>query len=155
MDKRKNGVHGKKRLTKWGLFAIFAVGMAFISFALLKTGGNCFDVNTVDYVMYGVDGDRWQWSESRVVLDVLGSMRLDRTNQVFPYQYGGTIDDMQKPIDMAFYSGFHLVGTVWVLHSDLYDQWYVQINDANRHDCGMYAVPWDVVDALTDDLASD
>lgn len=147
MDKRKNGVRQKKRLTKWGLFAIFMIGAALISFALLKTGGVCLAVDTADFVMYGLDGNRDQRTESAAVLDALAGLHLK--------QVDGLPDAVQKHMDMALYDDFTLLGTLLFYHAPDMGTWYVQINDAGRNDCGRYRVEQAGVERLFDGLRAD
>ena len=111
----------------------------------VATVADCFDVGSVDFVMTGYMDNRERRVESPALLMVLESMALERVD----VELGEVI---HRPIDMSFYSGWSVSGTILVIHSDVYQQWYLQINDGLRGDCGLYAVAADDVLLIMDGL---
>lgn len=112
---------------------VFCTGIVLGWLDAPKNGVACLPFEGVDFVMYGFEGDRDTRSESEAVLDALAGLEMRRVVHEF-------VGMVQHPLDIGLYDGWNPVGTVLVVHDDT--GWYIQVNDGNRNDCGLYAVPW-------------
>ena len=142
-----------KRGVNWDMFLFYAVLMLIV--VLVIFGGRivdeyndwhlnqCAHMDQVDYVMAGFEGHLDQRVESDALNRVLIELDMDR---VFSPPSG----DLQRPLELAMYDARGILGTILVIHSDIDQQWYMQVNDGLRNDCGLYVVDWDVVNRIAE-----
>ena len=139
MDKRKMDELGDAPLALsvvlFGvvMFALFC-GWCFVDYvynASVVSAVDCVDVSQSDFVMVGVEGHRDVRKDAPALLDALGAMVLRPID--------GVPVDAVRHLDMAFYDGWRLQGTMLFWQVGM-REWYVQVNDDFRGDCGVYSV---------------
>ena len=148
--KKKNGfTRGETLAVDVILFCVIALcvfgAWCVVSWLAIDTlsEGMCFDISQSDFVMVGVEGHRDIKNDTPALLGALGAMALARVD--------GVPDDAVRHIDMAFYDGWRLQGTMLFWQVGM-REWTVQVNDDLRGDCGVYRVGDDSVLMIMDGL---